>query len=325
MNLPQEVRDEIYTLSLNSSSAIIVHSSKLTCTWQTDETSAESNKNSRLVMQLKLDQSATRSSVQDLVLGLLRCNRATTVEASKIFYSKNVFSFIGDHDWTPIITWLEAIGEQNRDYLTSLEATIRRLSTSWQYSDGSRALIRNFRNNEFFPRSVHFTCPKTVPEGEVENINPAIETVFSILGRYRYSLGPKLTLTLLLHFDLIPGIIVLTTNEDVEISYFSMDLPNLMEHWCANYTTGHDSRPVEVLWKAESFREESIGKRNLIEAQGWEILNEEGAERLQIIRNDPREYKPYPTMKFTLRRKELAGPLIPADPSPWSWRTGPDP
>jgi hypothetical protein len=124
---------------------------------------------------------------------------------------------------------------------------------------------------------------------------------------------------------LIPGVLLITTNEDIETSYFPMDLPNLIELWRVNYAMGHDSRPVEVLWKAESFREESRGKRNLIEAQGWEILNEEEAERLQIIRNDPREYKPYPTMMFTLRRKELFGPLIPADPTPCSWRTGPDP
>jgi hypothetical protein len=265
-NLAREVRDEIYTLCLISSSAIIVHSSKLTGTWQIDEGSAESDKNPRLVMQRKLDQSATRSSVQDLVLGLLRCNCTTTTEACRIFYSKNVFSFVGDHDWTPIISWLEAIDKQNRDYLTGLEATMRILSTSWQYSDGSRALIQNFRNNEFYPRNVQFTCPKTVPKGEVENINPTIETVFSILGQCGYGLSPKLTLTLLLHFDLIPGIIVITTNEDIETSYFSMDLPNLIEHWRVNYTTGHDNRPIEVLWKAESFREESLGKRNLIEA-----------------------------------------------------------
>ena len=105
-----------------------------------------------------------------------------------------------------------------------------------------------------------------MPKGEVENINPTIETVFSILGQCGYGLSPKLTLTLLLHFDLIPGIIVITTNEDIETSYFSMDLPNLIEHWRVNYTTGHDNRPIEVLWKAESFREESLGKRNLIEA-----------------------------------------------------------
>jgi hypothetical protein len=136
-NLPREVRDEIYTLSLISSSAITVHSSKLTRTWQTDEGSAESDKNPRLVMRRKLDQSAMRPSVQDLVLGLLRCNCTTTIEACRIFCSKNIFSFVGDHNWTPIISWLEAISKQDRAYLISLEATIRRLSTSWQYSNGS--------------------------------------------------------------------------------------------------------------------------------------------------------------------------------------------
>lgn len=300
MILPREVRDKIYALSLISSSAIIVHSSKLTRTWQSDNDNTESDKNLRLVMQLQLNHSATRSSVQNLALGLLRCNRATVAEASSIFYGENAFSFVGDHDWIPIISWLRAIGKQNRAYLTNLEATVRRLSTSWQYSDGSGAQIQNFRNNEFWPRSTHFSQQETVPEGEVENINPAIETIFSILGQCECVSSPKLTLTLNLHFDLIPGVIIITETEDIETSYFSMDLPNLMEKWRVNYTSGRRSRLVEVLWKAESFRKETIEKRELIKQQGWEIMKEEETERLRIVKMNPREYGPCPTMKFTL-------------------------
>jgi hypothetical protein len=329
--LPREVRDAIYASSLIATSPIVVWSGKRTYTLlpKDQENNDEPNYDPRdyFIYGLKWDREAMVSSLQDLGLGLLRCNRTMAPEAASTFYGKNTFSFVGDHDWIPIISWLDRIGETNRGYLTNLEASARRLSTAWQYSDGTRARIRNYRDNrknEIFPRSPHFSRSlEPLPQGEVENIDPAIETIFSILGRSEGA--PKLVFTLKLGFDLIPGIVVIDQSQDGEDSYFSMDLPNLIEKWRVDYTTDFRCRPVEVLWKAESFRKESTDKRELIKEQGWEILEEEEAERIRIVQLNPREYGPYPTMRFTLRRKELTGPLVAADPSPWTWRMGPDP
>jgi hypothetical protein len=123
--------------------------------------------------------------------------------------------------------------------------------------------------------------------------------------------------------DLAPGIVVITVTEDTETSYFSMDLPNLMEKWRVDYTMGHGRRPVQVVWKAESFRKESLEKRELIKEQNWKTLKEEEMERPRVVKVDTREWGPCPTMMFALRRKELKGPLVAADPSPWSWRLEP--
>jgi hypothetical protein len=80
-----------------------------------------------------------------------------------------------------------------------------------------------------------------------------------------------------------------------------------------------------VIWKAETYKE-STNKRELIREQEWQILEEEAAERCNITAQvNSQESAPYPTMRFTLRRKELTGPLVAADPSPWTSGMGPVP
>ena len=323
VTLPREARDFVYEFSLVASLPIVVWSAKETCVSRPKDQKDHDNPNYDLrdlfVYGLKWDREAMTSSVQNLALGLFRCNRTIAPEAISTFYSKNTFSFLGEHDWIPIISWLDRIGETNRGYLSNLEASVRRLSTAFQYSDGTRARIRRYSKNEIFQRSPHFSRPsEPLPQGEVENIDPAIETIFSILGRSEGA--PKLTFTLKLNFDLIPGIVVIEESQDGEDSYFSMDLPNLVEKWRIDYTTDFRCRPVEVIWKAESYRKASTDKRELIKEQGWEILKEEEAEK-----SWPRSGTRYPTMRFTLRRKELTGPLVAADPSEWTRVMGPDP
>lgn len=263
------------------------------------------------------------SSLRNLALSLLRCNRTVAPEVASLFYGKNIFSFHGDHEYLPVIGWLEAIGEKNRGYLTQLEVSVRIPSRAWQRHDGTRQRIPTGFQNEFLPRNAHFIAPsEPSPVGEVDNIDPAIETIFSIFGRCDG--GRELTLHFKLGFDVIPGVILITQREDVELEHFSMDLPNLIEKWRVDYTSDARCRPIEVRWKAESYKEPFTEQRGLIEEQGWEILEEEEAERFQIIRiGPPHEYAPYPTTRFLLRRKELTGPLVAADPNPHLWRKVP--
>jgi hypothetical protein len=329
-DLPREIRNIIYKFCLVSASPIIVWSAKQTVTYNPpkryvgDDYYPNYDPKDKYIYKLKWDYKAMISSVQNLALCLLKCNSSLAHEAASVFYGQNHFSFVGDHDWIPIISWLDRIGETNRSYLTNLEVSVRVLSTAYQHSDGTRGRIRKYRGNEIFQRSPHFAhLLKPVPEGEVENIDPAIETIFSILGRAEGA--PKLVLTMKLDFNVIPGVDVIDDWEDGEDTYLSMDLPNLVEKWRVDYTTDFRCRLVEVIWKAESYRKESTDKRELIREQGWEILGEEEAERHSITQVDTQNSAPYPTMRFTLRRKELTAPLVAADPSPWTSRMGPDP
>ena len=155
-------------------------------------------------------------------------------------------------------------------------------------------------------------------EGEVDNINPAIETILSIFGQSDGA--PQLTFHLVLGFDIIPGVILVTEREDVDMDHFSIDLPNLIEKWRVEYASDARCKPVEVRPEAESYRDPFTEKRGLVEEQRWEILEEGEAERLRVIQIAPNKYAPYPTMRFSLRRKELSGPLVAADPNPYSWR-----
>jgi len=116
--LPQEILDKIYTYTLVSPSAIIVHSSRIIRTWQKDEGKSELDDKCHLVLENQRDYEATRSSVQDLALAIIKFNRTIAADAASVFYSQNAFSFEGPHDWIPIISWLEAIGKINRGHLT---------------------------------------------------------------------------------------------------------------------------------------------------------------------------------------------------------------
>lgn len=94
-----------------------------------------------------------------------------------------------------------------------------------------------------------------------------------------------------------------------------------MGKWGTDYTTDRVHRPVEVPWKVESDRLQVLEKRTLIEELGWEILEEE-AERanpllFRSLSHPPLEVEdePNPTIRLTMRRRELIGPVIAANPS----------
>jgi hypothetical protein len=181
-------------------------------------------------------------------------------------------------------------------------------------------------------------------EGEVENINPAIETIFSILGHTEPGrdgeIGvQKLTFILEVDFNLIPGVVAIKRSDNEEFDrihcadrYFSMDMPNLMEKWRVEYTIAQGNKLVEVLWKVESERLLVEEKKMLIQERGWEILGEEEAEYVAppFLGEEPPPVShsdaPRPTIRFMLKRKELRGPTIAADPNPYpySLREGPD-
>jgi hypothetical protein len=123
--------------------------------------------------------------------------------------------------------------------VTSIELWQHQPSHAWQTASGERVGVVEFDWELLeppFPRNRHlYRSPNSTSEGLVDNINPAIETFFQLLGNERLS---KLLLTFSLRRSLIPG---LETHPGVEESpkyWFSMDLPNIVEKLRTIYTDG---------------------------------------------------------------------------------------
>ncbi|KAL8888156.1 MAG: hypothetical protein Q9215_004372 [Flavoplaca cf. flavocitrina] len=266
LSLPPEIRFNIYALCLINPLPIIVWSAAKSSYWY------------RTGMPAWADEPRA-STIMDLALGLLRCSRGIATDAAHIFYHKNTFCFVGDHEYYFIITWLDRIGKHNRDLLSSLEIEIFPPERTWQMPDGTR-LSR-----------------------EVDVINPAIETIISFFGRPRGTVKVKLVLNL--GFRTVPGV-------DSQCVSFSMDLPNLIEKWRCDYTRGN----MTIVWRGEAEDDWFADMQALIEHQGWEILPGDDAERpwLTYTRDWVKGCGHLPLVNFMLKRKQLTGPLTAAEP-----------
>lgn len=175
MDLLIKLRTSIYELALLKSSPIIVWSA--TC-------ERVVNDDREMPAYLSWDRDSMSSSREDLTLNLLGSNSTISYEAAAVFYSRNIFTFRGDHEWIEIISWLSRIGLRNRTLLRRLNISVGQPSLSWQMPNGSRRQLFDGSMYQFWPRSAsltHLSYP--VPEGEVENISPAIETLIAILTR----------------------------------------------------------------------------------------------------------------------------------------------
>ncbi|KAI4185939.1 MAG: hypothetical protein LQ346_005783, partial [Caloplaca aetnensis] len=221
------------------------------------------------------------SSTRDLALGLLRCSTTVAAESAPVFYRGNVFRFCGDHDYYPIITWLDKLGA-TREYLKKLEISVRRPRTAWQMPDGKRHRILYSGGRGLSTHHPLLPPPKdpTYMEGEVDIIDPAVETIISLLAKSNDG-DRKLTLYLDTGYYNIPGI-ELYVGEAT--SLFSTDLPNLVETWRTSYFSDDDASgggaSLDVVWKAEVAREDFHDKRTLIEKVGWKIFDKQEAERI---------------------------------------------
>jgi len=295
------------------------------------------------IYYLRYNDEEMASCLRDLAPGMMRCNRTVGMESSEVFYGQNTFSFEGDHEWIPVITWLNNIGMYNKSLLRKLTVSVKRPKAAWQRADGSR--IRG-DSREFFPRHASLTLPKPVIEGEVENINPALETLFASLGHtepvYR-SLEQRLTITMIVEFNLIPGVVAALESRFPSSSvpahwdgrYMGMDMPNLVEKWRAAYcSTANGLRATDVEWQVETEKIRIDEKKAMMCDRGWEIISEEPAETLEewctvegepiprplraLPFNEGVKPSPRPTVRFRLRRKELVGPVIAWEPNPYS-------
>ncbi len=319
LTLPRELRNQIYDLALIASSPVVVWSGKLKSTFPPEQNDPDYNGKMALIWNLIVDHQATVSSVQDLAPNLLRCNSTVAREAAMTFYGENTFCFLGDHNWDPIVSWLQTIGARNRGHLTKLEARARRPWHSYQQRDGTRTKVRDCPE-ELYQRSPHLYCsPESTEEGIVENLNhPAIETIFAILASDADA--PKLTWTLRLDYDFLPGVQLGMDDQHPDVNWFGMDLPNLMEKLRGDYAADpRRSRHMEVVWKGEGVRHEFVEQRDLIQERKWEIVEAIEAEKRRTNPIVQAEYGSILTMQFILKSETLTRPPVADNPSPYSW------
>ncbi|KAH6666122.1 hypothetical protein B0J14DRAFT_678779 [Halenospora varia] len=250
--LPRELRDRIYEYSLITPSLIIVRPNpntalKIVERWQStchgtvpgDETYVTQSEYTANVLD-------TQVSVRNLFL----VNKTFGTEATFVFYSKNAFLLASG--------WV-----QNRGLLTRLLFNVLPPTRAWELPDGTRERLLDLHDYQrdhpevTFPRNTHLTLrPQPVTEGVVENLNPAIETFFQLLGP---GSKPMLTIKIFLSRGYVPGVwlypmIYQTAN------YFGMDTPNLMETFRAP-SSAQTGRNIKVLWSC------SEGKNGLSQ---WE-------------------------------------------------------
>ncbi|TVY45387.1 hypothetical protein LOCC1_G006355 [Lachnellula occidentalis] len=323
LSLPREIRDEIYNMALISASPIIVWKAE----WEWDiqyfpplDGPRWPEVSTRIRWRL-VDQEAISTSLQSLDMNIILCNKIVGREAAKVFYRKNTFSFLGKHNWDPIVSWLESIGAANRNSLLSLEINACRPDPAWQRSSGERRSLPTETLEELYPRHPYLhlrTDEKPFKYGRVENLNPAMEMIFVLLGQKTSK--KKVTIVMQLGCVMYPGGRIARSYFDTnpEGSWFSMDLPNLMEKFRSLHT-----QHVEVLWKGNECRRELEDQQAIMESIGWNVT---------VLPMEEDELHPYPKehgchdatdewriAKYILRRENLTGPLFAQEPCPYNY------
>ena len=130
--VPQEIRDLIYNSLLVQPWPIVVWAG------ETESTGRSLRPGLWNHHRLKTSDSVTVSSRRGLSTDILYCNASISLEACAILYGRNTFVFQGDHDWMPVIRWLDCIGVCNSSLIRKLEISVLQPTLSWQFSNGSR-------------------------------------------------------------------------------------------------------------------------------------------------------------------------------------------
>lgn len=341
--LAREIRDQIYTWALSSPSPIIVWKGE----WVTqfDESSrpyttfTDIVEHEGTIWKRGVDPSVTKTSLGFRSTSLFFCNKEIGKEAAEVFYKRNVFAFLGEHNWDPIVSWLTKIGDRNRSNLSRIEINAYKPEEVWQRHTGER--VQNSLNpsrEPVYPRSEHLQLRTPLKYGLVENINPALEMIFQLLGR-RIS-AHKLTLDFKLRSQSstceYPGQGLYFREDDhypVQ-GWCSLDLPNLIEKFRTDHTKLYKDSlepPIEVIWTGKCprlilYRQYEKLSRTTIQDQlqnikdhGWEI-------EISAMQGDDWEWGTYSEERdkelhiptFVLRRKPLEEPLKGDDPNPYS-------
>ena len=296
LDLPQDIRDNVYHHSLVVSESITVWSR----THGDDDNTLNFPGNVTLRSWKTVNTSET--VIDCLTLSLLRCNRQVSCEAAAILYRRNIFRFMGANSWNSLYVFLQMIGEENKRNFRNLEMEILTPKPLWQHPDGTLTTLHSWRFREVTPFDPRFQSNSTpIVPGLVDRLDLAIEACFRIFGKDRSSL----TLILILNKYYLPGVQVMF---DEQYEYcFSLDLPLMIENFRQDLIANPGATSqVEVLWKGECLRDYFANQMGLIQESGCVIID---AKERYI------HYDTYPihAMLFTLRRKELRVTSFPAD------------
>lgn len=321
MSLSREVRDEIYKVALVSSSMIVV--------WKGGWVH-KSEVNPDGVWPRIIVRSATKISLSALCTNMVLCSKIIGKEAAEIFYNKNTFTFMGHHNWDPIVTWLRRIGSGNRAYLSNLEIEAYKPIEVWQKYNGERVEHPDnyYPTREpMYPRSPHLHLrSQPCKYGLVENINPELETTFRLLGEGTSTKTIQFNFMLPIEY---PGQGAIVDDEDQhpEYRWHGTDLPNLIEKFRTLYmpASSDSSKPrAQVLWRGQhpNVWKQAVGGGAVIldhvdniEDHGWELeILQNNEDDIEQKSNDRRQDIP----TYVLRRKPLGEPLLADDPNPYS-------
>lgn len=308
-SLPIEIRDQIYELLLVSTSNILVWKGE-----RKNEYHYENNDWQPPCTTIKwrdVDKAATRASLAPLALDLFRCNKLVGRETARFFYTRNTFSFEGQHNFDVIEAWLREIGLTNRSFLASIHISAGRPDYGWQLASGERVRDPERHNlEEIYPRHPYLQLRADAREGHVDNINPSVEKIFVELGKRNSERKLKIIMQLLR--GAYPGVRVARNWDDClpHLGYYGMDLPNLMER-CRSLHT----KNVEVIWEGQDCRRELEEQQERLESLGWGVEILSATHDLHCPEWPPGSHGCHPftddwrIAKFVLRSKEQSGTL----------------
>lgn len=236
-----------------------------------------------------------------------------------IFYSKNVFSFEGNHNWDPIYLWLQAIGADNRNFLATLDANAKRPDQVWQNTRGERLRIpAGFTMENVYPRQPYLGVPDGgFKYGCVDNINPVLEEIFVLLGQRTNKQKVVFIMQIAACYP-GGGAEPEPMDQCPEYGWYSMELPNLVETFIDLHTRRSGERDlIEVLWKGMASRRVLLAEEDLINDLGWN-MSITPIEEDQASFPNCKSLIPGGVTKYTLRRRKFIGRLTTQDPSPFS-------
>lgn len=313
LDLPREIRDRIYYQALVVSEPITVSS----VTVGDPSTQHDEETKQKIVSQAYTIEG--RDPILDqIALGLLRCQSTVSSEAAVTFYQLNTFHFDGNEVWNPLYTFLKRIGDSNRGFLRNLSANAESLNQVYQDRYGARIsthpgwlsafdIVHSFAHRP--PPRIKYTRPvpsrddtrpirydesvQPIPHNEylyrpLQYLDPAIQACFRLLD----SDGSPLTLKLILKDSGVPGV-----NVVLGLPIPSMALPNFIESLRQEF-----AGRVMVLWNCVGHRDVVIQQTDSIREKGWEIV--ETKER-QTHSNCFPTLPPTPIIHLTLRRREV--------------------
>ncbi|KIM99874.1 hypothetical protein OIDMADRAFT_55771 [Oidiodendron maius Zn] len=317
LHLPREVRDQIYYEALVVSRPITVSSMTVE-----DPVHVEYTETKQKTISQKYIIEGRDQILEEITLGLLRCQKQVSSEASVTFYQLNTFYFGGNEVWNPLYTFLKGIGGSKRHLLQSVSVNVDPYKQVYQDRYGAR--ITTHRGRSFWLNSVHsFASPaplqppslytrrqpmppppgtiqvlprpfaRLIPRNEfvsrpLQYFDPAIQACIRLLS----SSGSSLTLRLVLTAR-VPGVYV----DPGSSLGLSMELPDFIEGLRHEFAMG-----VTVLWNCSGRSDTVINQIHSIQEKGWEIL--ETMERLVDDELMP-ALPPIPVTRLVLRRKEM--------------------